>query len=103
MEIFNEIAGKIHRVTLQDDLYCQIVISYFVQSYNETIKLTKMEKNILAEIQKNPHITKNEICDILGIGKGTVARATKNFKDNSIIERIRSTKAGYCGFVKKSV
>lgn len=32
LEIFNEIAGKIHRVTLQDDLYCQIVVSYFVQS-----------------------------------------------------------------------
>lgn len=32
LEIFNEIAGKIHRVTLQDDIYCQIVVSYFVQS-----------------------------------------------------------------------
>lgn len=32
LEIFNEIAGKIHRVTLQDELYCQIVVSYFVQS-----------------------------------------------------------------------
>ena len=32
LEIFNEIAGKVHRVTLQDDLYCQIVVSYFVQS-----------------------------------------------------------------------
>jgi hypothetical protein len=31
-EIFNEIAGKIHRVTLQDDIYCQVVVSYFVQS-----------------------------------------------------------------------
>lgn len=32
MEIFNEIVGKIHRVTLQDELYCQIVVSYFIQS-----------------------------------------------------------------------
>ena len=32
LETFNEIVGKIHRVTLQDDLYCQIVVSYFVQS-----------------------------------------------------------------------
>ena len=32
LEIFNEIVGKIHRVTLQDELYCQIVVSYFVQS-----------------------------------------------------------------------
>ena len=32
IEIFNEIADKIHRVTLQDDIYCKIVVSYFVQS-----------------------------------------------------------------------
>lgn len=32
MEIFNEISDKIHRVTMQDDIYCQIVVSYFVQS-----------------------------------------------------------------------
>lgn len=32
VEIFNEIVGKIHRVTLQDDTYCQIVVSYFIQS-----------------------------------------------------------------------
>lgn len=32
IEIFNEIADKIHRITLQDDIYCKIVVSYFVQS-----------------------------------------------------------------------
>lgn len=32
LEIFNEIADKIHRVTLQDAIFCQIVVSYFVQS-----------------------------------------------------------------------
>ena len=32
IEIFNEITEKIHRVTLQDDIYCRIVVSYFVQS-----------------------------------------------------------------------
>lgn len=32
IEIFNEIAGKIHRVTLQDDIFCRIVVAYFVQS-----------------------------------------------------------------------
>ena len=32
LEIFSEIADKIHRVTLQDDIFCQIVVSYFVQS-----------------------------------------------------------------------
>lgn len=32
MEIFSEIVGKIHRVSMQEDTYCQIVVSYFVQS-----------------------------------------------------------------------
>lgn len=31
-KIFYELAEKIHRVTLQDPIYCQIVVSYFVQS-----------------------------------------------------------------------
>ncbi len=32
MEIFNEIVGRIHRITLQEEVYCQIVVSYFIQS-----------------------------------------------------------------------
>ena len=32
MEIFNTIADKIHRVSLQEITYCQIVTSYFIQS-----------------------------------------------------------------------
>lgn len=62
---------------------------------NETINLSQTEERILSELRKNPHITKNEICDTLGIGKSTVARATKKLKDTGIIERVGSTKAGY--------
>lgn len=58
------------------------------ETRNETVNLSQTEKNILVEIRKNPHITKNEICDILGVGKSTVARATKKLKDSGIIERI---------------
>lgn len=32
VEIFNEIARKIHKVSLQEDIFCQIVVSYFIQS-----------------------------------------------------------------------
>ena len=31
-EIFNEISEKIHAVTFQERLYCDIIVSYFVQS-----------------------------------------------------------------------
>lgn len=32
MEIFAEISEKIHRQTLQEVIYCQVVVSYFIQS-----------------------------------------------------------------------
>ncbi len=31
VEIFNEISQKIHKVSLMEDIYCQIVVAYFVQ------------------------------------------------------------------------
>ena len=30
IEIFNEISEKVHKVSLQEDIYCQIVTSYFI-------------------------------------------------------------------------
>ena len=32
VDIFNEIAQKINKVSLMDEILCQIVVSYFVQS-----------------------------------------------------------------------
>lgn len=32
MEIFREISEKLHRTSLQDTVYCQIVVCYFIQS-----------------------------------------------------------------------
>lgn len=62
---------------------------------NETGNLSRTEQSILNEIQTNPDITKNEICEALGVGKSTVARSTKKMKDLGILKRIGSTKAGY--------
>jgi len=31
LEIFNEISKKIHSISLQEDIFCQIVVSYFIQ------------------------------------------------------------------------
>ena len=65
------------------------------ETKNGTRKLSKTEENILAEIRKNPYVTKREICELLGVGKSTVARATKKLKDHGIIVRVGPTKAGY--------
>ena len=31
IEVFTEMSDKIHRVTLQEELFCQIVVSYFIE------------------------------------------------------------------------
>ena len=30
VEIFNEISEKVHSVSLQEDIFCQIVVAYFI-------------------------------------------------------------------------
>ena len=41
MEIFNEIVVKLHHVTMQEDVYCQIIVSYFIQSCEVFYAITK--------------------------------------------------------------
>lgn len=41
VEIFNEIVDKIHRVSLQENIYCQIVVAYFIQSCEVFDVITK--------------------------------------------------------------
>lgn len=40
-EIFNEITEKIHKVSLRDNIYCQIVVSYFIQNCEVFDAITK--------------------------------------------------------------
>jgi hypothetical protein len=41
LEIFNEITDKVHRVSLADNVYCQIVVAYFIQSCEVFDAITK--------------------------------------------------------------
>ena len=41
LDIFNEISEKLHRVTLQDRGYCQIIVCYFIQSCEVFDAITK--------------------------------------------------------------
>ena len=41
VEIFTEISTKIHKVTLQDDIYCQIIVAYFIQRCEVFDAITK--------------------------------------------------------------
>lgn len=40
-EIFNDIVSKIHSLSMQDEIYCQIVVSYFIQSCEVFDAITK--------------------------------------------------------------
>lgn len=62
---------------------------------NKIGNLTKVEKSILNEIQKNPNIAGSEISKQLGVSSRTVARATKKLKDIGIVNRIGSPRNGY--------
>lgn len=66
-------------------------------SVNGNVKqqLSVNEKKILEEIQKNSKVTQNVLCELTGVGKRTVSRAIKKFKDNGMIKRIGSDKNGY--------
>lgn len=41
VEIFNEISEKVHKVCLQEDIYCQIVVSYFIAKCEVFDAITK--------------------------------------------------------------
>lgn len=41
IEIFNEISEKVHKVCLQEDIYCQIVVSYFIAKCEVFDAITK--------------------------------------------------------------
>lgn len=41
LEIYNEIVGKIHQISMQEDIYCQIVVCYFIQSCEVFDAITK--------------------------------------------------------------
>lgn len=62
---------------------------------NGAIKLSGNERAILNEIIKKPDITRPELIEKLGIGKGTVDRAMKALKDKNCIRRVGSNKTGH--------
>lgn len=41
VEIFNEISEKVHKVSLQEDIYCQIVVAFFIAKCEVYDAITK--------------------------------------------------------------
>ena len=62
---------------------------------NDTIKLTKNERDILNSIIRNNQITREEIVSVTNISDRTVSRIIKRLQEENIIERKGSKKTGY--------
>ena len=62
---------------------------------NDTIKLTKNERDILNSIIRNNQITREEIVSVTNISDRTVSRIIKHLQEEKIIERKGSKKTGY--------
>ncbi len=62
---------------------------------SSVVDLTELEKQILAEIQKNPRINREQLSQITGRTSRHLQRVFDDLKAKHLIERIGSTKGGY--------
>lgn len=84
MDLLNEMKGK----NVQINVHKNVQI-------NEYENLTKIEKNILDLILKNPQITQINIANELNTTAKTIQRGVATLKEKGIIERVGSNKKGY--------
>lgn len=102
------VEGDIFRITIPlNDVATATVGPDFITPLSEVINevingatngksvLNENEQKILNAIMKDPHITKANLINLLGISKGTVDRTLRSLKDKKIIERAGSNKTGY--------
>ncbi|MCM1499309.1 MAG: winged helix-turn-helix transcriptional regulator [Clostridium sp.] len=70
---------------------------------NGAINISAAEQAVLAEIKKKPKITRVELQKKTSLGKGTIDRAIKALKENSLIERVGSNKTGHWKIINKGL
>jgi ATP-dependent DNA helicase RecG len=58
-------------------------------------KLTQKQFEILSIIKQNPHITKPELCEKLGINPSAVDKHIKILRDKGVLKRVGPDKGGY--------
>ena len=59
------------------------------------IKVTINQQKIIDAIKSNPHITQEELADIIGITKKSITANMKKLQENGLIKRIGANKNGY--------
>lgn len=60
-----------------------------------TIKVSINQQKIIDAIKSNPHITQEELADIIGITKKSITANMKKLQENGLIKRIGANKNGY--------
>jgi len=72
-----------------------------VKSENATVKLSSTQKAILELLSGNGKLTAEEIASDIGKDVVTIKRAIKKLKENGLLERTGSDKAGYWKVLKR--
>lgn len=62
---------------------------------NEVVNLSNREKSVVAEIEKNPKISKTKLIVLTGIPKTSLERIISSLKEKGLLERVGSDKNGY--------
>lgn len=62
---------------------------------NGVVNLSDREKSVVAEIEKNPKISKTKLIELTGIPKTSLERIISSLKEKGLLERVGSDKNGY--------
>jgi predicted HTH transcriptional regulator len=66
-----------------------------VNPENDTVKATVNQQKILDAIKQNPHITQEELAELVGKSRVTVNRQLAQMKSAGLIRRVGADKNGY--------
>ena len=73
-----------------------------IDTANETINITKIQRQVLLLIKQNSYITQKELEEIIDVSRATITRQIKSLIDLDIIKRQGANKNGYWQ-IKKDV
>ena len=65
------------------------------ETTQETTKHKSSKERIVAELLKEPSLTRDKLANIIGISNNAVKQHLANLKKDGILKRVGSTKAGY--------
>ena len=60
-----------------------------------TQKITVNQRKIIKAIKNNPHITQEELSEVVGIARVNIIKNMKKLQEQKIIKRVGADKSGY--------